>query len=72
MITVTKQDLIRLGYGNSYAANIMREAKKLMIKKGFVFYESKKLNSVPREAVEEVLGMALPNDVLFTSPKNKR
>ncbi len=69
MVTITKQDLIRLGYGNSYAAYIMREAKKLMVKKGFVFYESKKLNRVPREAVEEVLGMALPNDVLSTSPK---
>ena len=31
MITVTKKDLITLGYGASFAADIIREAKKLMI-----------------------------------------
>ena len=30
MITVTKKDLIELGYGTSFAADIIREAKKLM------------------------------------------
>jgi len=69
MVTITKQDLVRLGYGSSYAAEIMREAKKLMVKKGYVFYESKKLSRVPREAVEEVLGIALPNDAPSASPK---
>lgn len=34
MITVTKKDLIELGYGTSFAADIIREAKKLMISKG--------------------------------------
>lgn len=71
MITVTKQDLVKLGYGNSFAADIMREAKKLMVKKGFVFYESKKLNRVPCEAVEEVLGIELSNDELSTSPEKE-
>lgn len=28
MITVTKKDLIELGYGTSFAADIIREAKK--------------------------------------------
>ena len=28
MITVTKKDLIALGYGTSFAADIIREAKK--------------------------------------------
>ena len=31
MITVTKKDLIELGYGTSFAADIIREAKRLMI-----------------------------------------
>ena len=34
MITVTKKDLIELGYGTSFAADIIRESKKLMIAKG--------------------------------------
>ncbi len=34
MITVTKKDLIALGYGTSFSADIIRKAKKLMIEKG--------------------------------------
>lgn len=42
MITVTKSDLIKLGYGPSFSADIIREAKKLMIAKGHTYYQSKK------------------------------
>ena len=55
MITVTKSDLIKLGYGPSFSADIIREAKKLMIAKGHTYYQSKKLDRVPKEAVEESL-----------------
>lgn len=60
MITITKQDLIELGYGNSFAADIIREAKKKMVDKGFDFYQSRKLSRVPIDAVEEILGITLP------------
>lgn len=60
MVTITKKDLIRLGYGPSFAADIIREAKKLMISKGHTYYQSKKLDRVPKEAVEELLGIKLP------------
>ena len=40
MITVTKKDLIELGYGTSFAADIIREAKRLMISKGHTYYQS--------------------------------
>ena len=56
MVTVTKSDLIALGYGTSFAANIIRKAKKLMISKGHTYYQSRKLDRVPKEAVEEILG----------------
>ena len=46
MITVTKSDLIKLGYGPSFSADIIREAKKLMIAKGHTYYQSKKLDRV--------------------------
>ena len=57
MITVTKKDLIALGYGTSFSADIIREAKKLMISKGHTYYQSRKLDRVPRETVEELLGI---------------
>lgn len=59
MVTVTKKDLITLGYGPSFAASIIKKSKELMIKKGHTYYESKKLDRVPREAVEELLGVTL-------------
>ena len=61
MITVTKSDLIALGYGASFAADIIKEAKKLMISKGHTYYQSRKLDRVPKEAVEELLGITLPD-----------
>lgn len=59
MVTVTKQDLIALNYGPSFSADIIRECKKLMISKGYTYYQSKKLDRVPKKAVEEVLGITL-------------
>lgn len=61
MITVSKKDLIALGYGTSFSTDIIREAKKLMISKGHTYYQSKKLNRVPKEAVEEILGIKFPD-----------
>ena len=61
MITITKQDLIALGYGNSFATTIIRDAKQIMVKRGFTFYEARKLNRVPCEVVEGILGITLPN-----------
>ena len=59
MITVTKKDLIALGYGTSFSADIIIKAKKLMIEKGHTYYQSRKLDRVPKEAVEELLGITL-------------
>ena len=59
MVTVTKKDLIALGYGPSFASDIIREAKKLMVEKGHTYYQSRKLDRVPKEAVEELLGITL-------------
>ncbi len=59
--TITKEDLIELGYGTSYSANIIRQAKERMVKKGYPFYNSRKLNRVPVDSVEEILGVPLKN-----------
>ncbi|EFT95202.1 DUF3173 domain-containing protein [Enterococcus faecalis] len=59
MITVTKKDLVALGYGNSFATDIIKKAKELMIDRGHTYYLSRKLDRVPRKAVEEILGIDL-------------
>ena len=35
MVTVTKKDLVALGYGNSFATDIIRLAKIRMVEKGY-------------------------------------
>lgn len=62
LIPVTKKDLIELGYGTFFSADIIKKAKELMITKGHSYYESRKLDRVPREAVEEILGINFSDD----------
>ena len=59
---VTKKDLIALGYGPSFSADIIKQAKNLMIERGHTYYQSRKLDRVPKEAVEELLGIKLPDE----------
>lgn len=61
MVTLTKKDLVALGYGNSFASDIIKQAKLLMIEKGHTYYQPRKLDRVPVEAVEELLGITLTN-----------
>ena len=62
MITVTKKDLMALGYGPAFSTDIIRKAKQVMISKGHSYYQSRKLDRVPREAVEEILGITLTHE----------
>ena len=55
-----------LGFGISQSSDIIRKAKKLMVNKGFAYYDNKRLGRVPVEAVEEILGLkiTLPKEVV--------
>lgn len=58
-VTITKDDLMELGYGPSQSSDLIRRAKALMVQKGFAYYNSKGLGRVPVTAVEELLGIDL-------------
>lgn len=58
MITVTKRDLIELGYGPSFAADIIKKAKELMVEKGHTYYQSRKLD---RQATVPFILMLIPS-----------
>ncbi|WP_281196784.1 DUF3173 domain-containing protein [Erysipelothrix rhusiopathiae] len=64
MLTVTKQDIIDLGYGISFAADIIRQSKLVMVDRGYPFYQSRKVNRVPVDVVEEILGITLSENTL--------
>ncbi|MBK0037500.1 MULTISPECIES: DUF3173 family protein [unclassified Enterococcus] len=57
MITITKKDLIDLGYGPSFSADIIKKAKGQLIEQGHTYYQSRKLDRVPTVVVEEILGI---------------
>jgi hypothetical protein len=62
-MTITKNELISLGFGVSQSSDIIRKAKKLMVNKGFGYYDNRRLGRVPLKAVEEILGINFNNIV---------
>lgn len=57
--TVTKDDLIELGYPTHTSIIVIRQAKDIMIQKGYPFYNNKRLGRVPVSVVESILGVSL-------------
>lgn len=54
---ISKEELMEAGYPKATAQGIIREAKALMIQKGYAFYNNKRLGRVPKEAVEQITGI---------------
>ncbi|WPH37903.1 DUF3173 domain-containing protein [Enterococcus faecalis] len=59
MLSVTKEELMNLGYGKYQSEDIIRKAKAVMVSKGYSHYLNKRLGRVPVGAVESVLGIEL-------------
>ena len=59
MNTVTRQDLVSLGYQSETARKIIAQAKSILISRGYLFYDNKRLGRVPINVVEEILGVQL-------------
>lgn len=59
MTMVTKNELQEIGFGPSQSSDIIRKAKCLMVKKGYGYYNNRRLGCVLMEAVEEILGISL-------------
>lgn len=48
-----------LGFSKWQSEDLVRRSKRLMVQKGYAYYENRRLGIVPVEAVEEVLGLNL-------------
>ena len=57
--TISQKDLIEMGYKQYTAMQIIHQARKLMVNKGYSFYDRKRLMVVAKSAVSEVLGVEL-------------
>ena len=62
MNTITKKDLIDLGYPDGTAQNIIRQAKQKMVKQRYPFYLNKRLGRLPIEAVESIIGCPIKEE----------
>lgn len=60
-VMIKKNDLLEMGFGVSQSSDIIRKAKRLMVNKGYGYYNNRRLGCVPIEAVEEILGIHLEN-----------
>jgi hypothetical protein bcoam_03439 len=57
--TISKTELIKLGYREHTAISIIRQAKQIMVKQGYAFYNNKRLGRVPKSVVENILGTSI-------------
>ena len=68
---INKNDLIALGYKTNTAMTIIRQAKKIMVQKGYAFYNNHRLDYVPIHAVEEIIGVSLLEEEKEDSQNNE-
>ena len=57
--TVNYSHLVKIGFPKSTSQQIIRQAKIMMVKRGYTLYANKRLGNVPIDAVEEILGFKL-------------
>ena len=62
-LLISKDDLIKLGYKKHTAISIIQAVKQdLVYNKGIPFYNNRRLGLVPRERVENLIGVNLDEE----------
>ena len=56
---MTVKDIMALGLSKGTAYSVLRQAKRIMMERGFDFYDNKRLGAVPTDVVAEILGLEL-------------
>ena len=59
METVTFKDLMKLGFKENQAHRIVRQAKQLLVQKGYGLYNGKRIGVVPAWVVSEIIAIHL-------------
>lgn len=55
--TVTKDDLVALGFSEGTSRQIIRKGKLVLIEQGFPIYNNKRIGTIPATIVEELLNI---------------
>ncbi|WP_258379339.1 DUF3173 domain-containing protein [Enterococcus plantarum] len=64
MNTVTKYDIMKLGFTLTQSQRIMREAKARLVQQGCTFYAGQKVSRVPKHTVENMLNLEFEKEVV--------
>ena len=62
--TVTKNDLVALGFSEGTSKRIIRQGKELLITRGFTVYQNKRIGTIPATIATELLGFDVQNSPL--------
>lgn len=57
MTTVNFKDVMELGFPKHTARSIIKQAKIQLVNRGLTLYANNRIGTVPREIVEEILGL---------------
>ena len=60
MVTVSYKDIVNLGFPRHTARSIIKQAKIQLVNRGLTLYANNRIGTVPREIVEEILGIQFP------------
>lgn len=58
MNTITKKDLMDIGYSYYYANKIFKKCKEQLVIDGYVFYKNSKIKRMPVSTIEKVLNIS--------------
>lgn len=56
---ICRKDLEQLGFKTHQAVTIIRQAKIRMVNRGYPYYNNKRVGVVPRQVIEEIIGIPL-------------
>ena len=57
MTTINYKDIMNLGFPKHTARSIIKQAKIQLVNRGLTLYANNRIGTVPREIVEEILGI---------------
>lgn len=63
MSTVAKEDVVKLGFKPYQSERVIREAKILLVQRGYLFYKGSKVRRVPKNIAEEMLNVKFEEGV---------
>ena len=60
MTTINYKDIMNIGFPKHTARSIIKQAKIQLVNRGLTLYANNRIGTVPREIVEEILGIQFP------------